>query len=204
MKKSLMLLLLACFAIGVSAQDIILESPVRTGGKPLMDALNDRKTSREFKKGNLPVDTLSNLLWAAYGLNRDFKRTVPSSQNRQEIEVYVVLEDGVYKYDAEHNKLKLHVAGDKRKALGQPAISDNAAVTLVYVADLDKASNREAAFLDTGFIGQNVYLFCASTDDLGTVARGSFKRPDLHQALNLPDNQEITLVQAVGYINAED
>lgn len=200
MKKVLLFLGLMCFILNVSAQDIMLQSPTKTGGKPLMDALNERKTHREFNKRSLPVDTLSNLMWAAYGLNREFKRTVPSSQNRQEIDVYVVLEDGIYKYDAAKNKLTLHVSGDKREALGQPMVTDSAALTLVYVADLDKASNKEVAYLDTGFIGQNVYLFCASTDNLGTVTRWSFKRPDLHDALGLSDNELITLVQAVGYI----
>ena len=136
-----------------------------------------------------------------FGLLTDYrpdKRTAPSSQDRQEIDVYVMFKDGVYFYDAKENKLKLHVKGDLRDGLGSQAYVNDAAVNLVFVANLDKASNREAAFIDTGYISQNVYLFCAS-EGLGTVARGSFSRAKLPPALKLTDKQEVTLVQAVGY-----
>lgn len=198
MKKVLFTTLLLFCGISLFAQDIKLVAPNKTGGKPLMEALNDRQSHREFIKKDLPANVLSDLLWAAYGFNREDKRTVPSSQNRQEIDVYVVLSSGIYFYDAKENVLKLHVAGDQRNALGQPAISDNAALSIVYVANMDKASNREAGYIDTGFSVQNVYLYAASAG-LGSVARGSFKRPDLHNVLKLTDKQEVTLVQAVGY-----
>lgn len=199
MKKVLFTALCLFCGVSLFAQDIKLEVPTRTGGKPLMEAFNERQSNREFVKKDLPANVLSDLLWAAYGFNREDKRTVPSSQNRQEIDVYVVFSNGIYLYDAKENVLKLHVSGDFRAALGQPAISDNASLTLVYVANLDKASNREAAFIDTGFSVQNVYLYAASAG-LGSVARASFKRPDLHKAMNLTEKQEITLVQPVGYL----
>lgn len=199
MKKGFFIALLLCIVGYASAQDIKLVSPSKTGGVPLMDALNARKSNRDFEKKDLPAQVLSDLLWSANGFNRDDKRTVPTSQNRQEMDVYVVFSTGVYLYEAKENILKLVEKGDFRKALGQSNISDNASLSLVYVANMDKASNREAGFIDSGFIAQNVYLYCASAG-LGTVVRASFTRPDLHNALKLTDNQEITIVQAVGYI----
>ena len=164
-----------------------------------MEALNERQSHRSFEYKEMPTQTLSDLLWAAYGFNREDKRTVPSSQNRQEVDVYVMLSSGIYIYDAKDNVLKMKEKGDFRKALGQPNISENASLTLIYVANMDKASNREAGFIDSGFIAQNVYLYCASVG-LGSVARGSFTRPDLQNTLKLTDKQEITFVQPVGYI----
>ncbi len=201
MKQFLVALcLLASTLFVYSQQEVIdLPAPVKTGGKPLMEAFSERQSNREYTGQEMDNQTLSNLLWSANGFNRPDKRTVATSQNKQEMEVYVVLKDGAYWYDAKEHKLRLHVKGDIRESLGQANITNNAALTLVYVADLAKASNREAGYIDTGHICQNVYLFCAS-NNLGTVARGSFKRPDVHNALNLGEKQEVTLVQPVGYL----
>lgn len=201
MKHLLIAVCLFASALFAYAQQEIIElpAPAKTGGKPLMEVLNERQSLKDFTGKAFDNQTLSNLLWAAYGFNRPDKRTVPSSQNRQEIDVYVMFKDGVYFYDANENQLKLHVRGDFRDGLGAQAYVNDAAINLVFVANLDKASNREAAFIDTGYISQNVYLFCAS-EGLGTVARGSFSRTKLPSALKLTDKQEITLVQAVGYV----
>jgi len=182
----------------VSAQDIQLVPPTRTGGMPLMEALNNRQSHRNFEKKDIPAQTLSDLLWSAYGFNRSDKRTVPTSQNKQEIDVYVMLSNGIYFYDAKENVLKLKEKGDFRKALGQPNISDNASLSLIYVINLDK-NGRDAGFIDSGCIAQNVYLYCASAG-LGSVVRGSFTRPELHEAMKLTDNQEISIVHAIGFI----
>lgn len=198
MKKGLLLITLLCMIGYASAQDMQLVPPIKAGGKPLMDVLNDRQSNRNFEKKDLSAQTLSDLLWAAYGFNREDKRTVPSSQNRQEIDVYVMLSNGIYLYNAKENKLILKEKGDFRAALGQPAISENAALSLIYVINLDKNS-RDAGMIDAGFSIQNVYLYCTSVG-LGAVARGSFTRPDLHNVMKLTDKQEIALVQAVGYI----
>ncbi len=199
MKKILICLIALTVLTPLAAQDIKLTEPTKTGGKPLMEVLNSRKSDRTFIKKDLPIYMLSDLLWAAYGFNREDKRTVPSSQNRQEINVYVMFKDGIYLYDAENNLLIKKFKGDFRKALGNQEYVMDAALNLIYVANMDKASNREAAYTDTGFIAQNVYLYAASAG-LGTVARGAFKRPDLHDALGLSDNEEITLTQSVGYV----
>lgn len=199
MKKILICLIALTVLTPLAAQDIKLTDPTKTGGKPLMEVLNSRKSDRTFIKKDLPIYMLSDLLWAAYGFNREDKRTVPSSQNRQEINVYAMFKDGIYLYDAENNLLIKKFKGDFRKALGNQEYVIDAALNLIYVANMDKASNREAAYTDTGFIAQNVYLYAASAG-LGTVARGAFKRPDLHDALGLSDNEEITLTQSVGYV----
>ena len=199
MKKGLFTILLLSLVCCLSAQDIKLATPTKTGGKPLLEAMNERQSNRSFEKKDLPLQTLSDLLWAANGFNREDKRVVPTSQNRQEMSVYAVFATSVYLYDAKANILKLIQKGDFRQALGQSNISDNASLTLVYVADMNKASNREAGFIDSGFIAQNVYLYCASAG-LGAVVRASFKKPDLHNALKLNTNHEITIVQAIGYI----
>jgi len=192
--------LLASTLFVYSQQDVInLPAPAKSGGKPLLEAFNDRQSYREYTGKEMDNQTLSNLLWSANGFNRPDKRTVATSQNKQEMDVYVVFKDAVYFYEAKEHILKLHVKGNVTAELGQPNITDKAALTLVYVANLDKASNREAGFIDTGSITQNVYLYCAS-EGLGSVVRASFKRPNLHTALKLTDKQEITVVQPVGYL----
>ena len=184
--------------IGAIDQDILLPHPVKTGGMPLMEALSRRRSAREYAAKELDRQTLSNLLWAAYGFNRSDKRVVPSSQNRQEIEVYVALRDGIYLYDAANNKLLLCAKGDYRKETGRQDFVTDAPLNLLFVADMNKASNRDAACTDCGFIAQNVYLFCAS-EGLACVVRGSFDKPALHTILKLENHREVLLAQTVGY-----
>jgi hypothetical protein len=97
--------------------DIALPAPRRKGGMPLMEALNRRESSRELTSEPLDMQTLSDLLWAAWGYNREYKRTAPSSHNRQEIDLYVFLESGTYIYDAAGNRLLLHDNDDLRSLL---------------------------------------------------------------------------------------
>jgi SagB-type dehydrogenase family enzyme len=180
------------------AQDIQLPAPRKTGGKPLMEALNERQSNRDFSDKALDAQTLSNLLWAAYGFNREDKRTVPSSQNRQEIDLYVFLNSGVYFYDAKNQQLILKVQGNNHDKTGKQPFVTVAPLNIAFVANLDKASNRDAALTDCGFIGQNIYLFCAS-EGLISVIRGSVDKDAVHQLLGLSDKQEVLLAQTVGY-----
>ena len=200
MKQLLIAICLFASTLYVYSQQEVIElpTPIKTGGKPLIEALSQRQTNRNFADKSLDKQTLSNLLWAAYGFNREDKRTVASSQNRQEIDVYVMFKDGIYFYDAKLNNLKLRAKGDYREGLGGQKFAHNAAFNLIYVSNLDEASSREAGFIDTGLIVQNVYLFCAS-EDLGTVVRGSFNKELLSQYLKLTDKQEIITTQTVGY-----
>ena len=182
-----------------------LPSPETEGGRPLMQVLKDRKSTREFGPQKLSAQTLSNLLWAAFGINRpDGHRTAPSAMNWQEVSLYVATAEGVYVYDAQAHALKPVLAGDLRAATGTQDFVKDAAVNLVYVADLSKtshASTDEAAMYtaaDVGFIAQNVYLYGAS-EGLAVVVRGSIDRPALAKKLNLPSQQQIVLAQSVGY-----
>ena len=206
MSKSLIALLLVPVGL-ITAQDlkpVALPTPQTSGGKPLMQVLKERKSGRDFGPEPLSRQTISNLLWAAWGVNReDGRRTAPSASNRQEIDVYAVMADGAYLYDAQANALKPVALADLRKFAGTQAYVAGAPLNLIYVADTAKLGGDDAARLatanaDTGFIAQNVYLFCAS-EGLGTVVRASVNRDDLGKALNLRAGQRITLAQSVGY-----
>src|ERR1022692_4427444 len=206
MSKSLIVLVLGPVGL-ITAQElkpVALPTPQTRGGKPLMQVLKERKSVRDFGGEPLARQTISNLLWAAWGGNRDDgRRTAPSASNRQEIDVYAVMADGAYLYDAQANALKLVAPADLRKLAGTQAYVAGAPVNLIYVADTAKLGGDDAARLatanaDTGFVAQNVYLFCAS-EGLGTVVRGSVNRDDLGKALNLRATQRITLAQSVGY-----
>jgi nitroreductase len=189
-------------AVSLPAQElkpIQLPNPQTEGGKPLMQALKERKSGREFSPEKLPPQVLPNLLWAAWGINRpDGKRTAPSASNRQEIDVYVVTSEGVSLYDAKNNRLEPVAAGDFRAATGGQPFVGQAPLNLVYVADQAKTKNSDMAYADTGFISQNVYLYCAS-EGLTTVVRGSVDRAALAKVLKLRPDQLITLAQTVGY-----
>jgi len=206
MRTSLIALLLlsAGLLTGQEPKAVALPAPQTGGGKPLMQALKERKSVRDFGSEPLSRQTLSNLLWAAWGINRaDGRRTAPSASNHQEIDAYVIMADGAYLYDAQANALRLVSSTDLRKFAGTQAYVAGAPVNLVYVADTAKLGGDDAGKLaianaDTGFIAQNVYLFCAS-EGLVTVVRASVNRDDLGKALNLRAAQRITLAQTVGY-----
>ena len=199
-------LILCTLATAEDLKPIELPELRTEGGMPLMEALKARKTSRSFSPKKLPDQVLSDLLWAAWGVNRpdSGKRTAPSAVNWQEIDVYVALAEGVYLYDAKAHRLEPVLAKDLRAMTGTQSFVKDAPVNLVYVADLARmrgASDRDKAFYsaaDTGFIAQNVYLYCAS-EGLATVVRGLIDRPALKKALNLRSDQEIILAQSVGY-----
>jgi SagB-type dehydrogenase family enzyme len=199
----------AAVALAQPAPEIKLPAPQTTGGKPLMQALKDRHTSREFSEKALPEQTLSNLLWAANGVTRpDGRRTAPTAVNWQEIDLYVALPQGTYLFDAKAHTLKLIAAEDLRAVTGRQPFVKDAPVNLVFVADHAKMTSKmftvsEAdrdlyAASDTGFVSQNVYLFCAS-EGLNTVVRGLVDKPALAKALKLRPEQRVILAQTVGY-----
>ena len=191
-------------AISVSAQEqkpIVLPKPQTDGGKPLMQVLKERKSGREFSPEKLPPQMLSNLLWAAWGVNRpDGRRTAPSASNHQEIDIYVATADGLYLYNAKDHQLEPVMKEDIRTAAGRQPYVGQAPLNLIYVADQAKMGRPDdaTAFADTGFISQNVYLFCAS-EGLATVVRGSVDRESLAKIMKLRPDQKITLAQTVGY-----
>ena len=188
---------------------IQLLTPQPSSGSPLMQLLWKRKSSREFSPKPLPVEVLSNLLWAGFGINRpDGRRTGPSAMNRQDVDIYVILSDGTYLYDAKANQLKLIVAEDLRGLAGTQPYVKEAPVNLIYVSDYakmgEKVPNELKILLSgahAGFISQNVYLYCAS-EGLATVVRAFIDIPALSKAIKLRPEQKIILGQSVGYPKA--
>ncbi len=199
------LLALAC--VSATAGDLRTLPPARqSGGKPLMQTLKERRSDREFANRRLPEQTLSNLLWAAYGVNRpDGRRTAPSAMNRQLVDVYVVLSEGAYRYDPKAHALDPISTADLRAATGTQDFAASASVNLIYVADLTKVGGAAEsdrllyAGVEAGAITQNVYLFCAS-EHLATVVRASVNRESLSKTLQLRPEQRILLAQSVGFL----
>jgi nitroreductase len=206
MKQLFSTLLFCLLSFFVQAQDINLPQPVRTGGMPLMEALNNRESARSFIDKPIDLQTLSDLLWAAWGYNRENKRTAPSSRNRQEVDLYVCLQSGSYLYDAKNSILKRIGDEDLRQATGTQSFVGVAPLNIVIVSDVSKLSGKnpqavtEAIYANAGFISQNIYLFCASKGNLGGVVRAMIPKESLAKALHLSDSQIITLAHTVGYI----
>lgn len=187
-----------------AAGPVQLPNPQKEGGKPLMQALNDRMTTRAFSDQKLPPQVLSNLLWAAFGINRqDGRRTAPSAKNWQEIDIYIATPEAMYLWDPHKNVLNPVVEKDLRALTGTQPYVREAAVNLVYVADYSRvnAGGFDANMLvgaDTGFISENAYLYCAS-EGLATVIRAAIDRDALGKELKLKPDQKIILSQSVGY-----
>ncbi len=207
MKNLIIFMLSTVFTVTACAQnqDIKLPEPQKTGGKPLMDCINNRQSGRDFDETKeLSNQTLSNLLWVAYGFNREDKRTVPTSRNKQEMDIYVALKSGIYRWDAKTNVLKLIAKGDFRKNTGAQPFVEKAPVNLVFVCNKTKADApneqklTEATYANAGFIAQNVYLYCAS-EGLSTVIRGMMPKEELSKIMKLTPDQMIVLAQTVGY-----
>jgi len=185
---------------------IKLPAPDLSGGKPLMQCLKLRQSSREFSPEKLPLPVLSNLLWAAYGINRpeSGKRTVPSAVNWQNIDLYVATADGLFLYEAKEHALLQVLDQDIRALTGTQDFVKIAPVNLIYVGDyarIPRGTDEDKRFYSaahTGFISQNVYLFCAS-EGLATVVRAMINREELAKAMKLRPEQHIMLAQSVGY-----
>ncbi len=192
-------------AVGDAASTTYLPAANTTGGLPLMQALAQRQSQREFDPAPLPLQMLSDLLWAAAGINRPdlAGRTAPSAMNAQEVDVYVALPEGLYRYAAPTQTLHLVTATDVRRVTGYQDFVDTAPLDLVLVADharmkLVPAAQREAfAFAAAGAMAQNVYLYCASSG-LATVIRAWLDRDALAQAMGLTNDQQVLLSQTVG------
>jgi SagB-type dehydrogenase family enzyme len=183
-----------------------LPPPHMEGGKPLMEALRERQSKRDFTAAPLPAQVLSDLLWAAFGINRpdNEHRTAPSGMNAQEIDLYVALAEGVYVYDARAHRLNPIASGDVRAKTGGQDFVKVAPVALMFVADFSRMVKAKPevkepyAWNGAGYISQNVYLYCASAG-LATVVHELGDRGPLSEALKLRPDQRIILAQAVGY-----
>jgi nitroreductase len=202
-------ILLFNITITLTAQDLLpikLPEPRINGGRPLMQVLKDRKSIRSFKSDTLSHQVLSDLCWAAFGINRpeSGRRTAPSARNRQEIDVFVALQKGLFLYDALVHQLNPITNQDLRGYTGTQPFVGEAPLNLIFVADLEKMGDGSEetkipwANADTGFISENVYLFCVS-EGLGTVVRGMVNRDELAPLMKLHEKQRIILAQTVGY-----
>ena len=188
------------------AQETIkLPAPDLESGKSLMQALQNRRTSREFSAKAVPMTMISNLLWAAFGINRAAGgRTAPSAHEWHEIDIYLATADGLYLYDARSHSLRLVLAQDIRINTGLQSFVADAPLNLVYVADhsrmVEAAETDRVLYsaADAGFISQNVCLFCAS-EGLATVVRGMVPRHELAKLMKLRPTQRVILAQSVGY-----
>jgi SagB-type dehydrogenase family enzyme len=192
----------------LSAEKKATMLPPPSAGLPesLMAALKNRKSTRRFSSKPLPTQTLSDLLWAAFGVNRTESggRTAPSAMNSQEIDIYAATAGGLFLYDARFNQLVQQSSGDIREFCGKQTFVAKAPLNLIFVADFSRLGDRAEedkrfySAAHVGFISQNIYLFCAAAG-LGTVVRGWVDRPVLAEKMNLKKYQQIILAQTVGY-----
>lgn len=196
---------------GYAQQEIKLPAPNKARGSQVTKALSDRQSDRECAARELSQKDLSDLIWAANGINRpqSGKRTAPSAMNRQDIEVYVFTAKGAYHYIATEHALKLIASGDHRKLLsgGQDFVT-KFPVSLVLISDLSKFgtindTNRMAAAIDAGIVSQNINIFCAGTG-LSTVTRMTMDNNAIKKLLKLNDFHLPLLNNPVGYKNSQD
>lgn len=198
-------LLLAATIHAQELKTIKLNTPDKNRGSAVMKALSDRHSDREYAAKELSLQDLSDLLWAANGINRpDGKRTAPSALNKQDIDIYVIMKEGAYLYDAKANSLQPVTKGDHRGAVagGQDFVK-SAPACLVLVSDLSRFGNvadhtKLMAAVDAGIVCQNINVFCASAG-LATVPRASMDQAALKQILKLTDNQLPIMNNPVGY-----
>jgi len=203
--------LAAAPAVAVAQQSEPKELPLprNEGGQSLTTALKLRRSTREYSDRPLPAQILSDLLWAAFGVNRPAidGRTVPYWRHIMVIDVYLAMADGVWRYEPKTHKLLPYMKEDLRAMTGLQDFVATAPLNLVYVAhgermtDVTPEERRLYGSVDASFIGQNVYLFCAS-EGLATVFRGAVDGPKLGKAMRLPDQEFVTFAQTVGYPHA--
>ena len=208
--KHLLFILFVFSAYAMSAQTletVKLNAPDKTRGSAVMKAFADRHSERNFSEKKLSLQDLSDLLWASCGINRPEKglTTAPSAMNRQDIDVYAILEEGAYLYDPKSHELRPVAAGDFRPLIaGGQDFARKAPVSLLIVSELSRLGNADSegtrltGAMDGGIVSQNISLFCAGCG-LVTVPRGSMNKDGLVKALNLSATQMVVLNHPVGY-----
>ncbi|NQU85421.1 MAG: SagB/ThcOx family dehydrogenase [Mariniphaga sp.] len=212
MKSRVIILIIGIFfGWGISSglaqviETINLPPVQKTGGMSLMEALQNRKSQRSYSSMELSQQQISNLLWAAYGINRpNGFRTVPSARTYNEFDIYIIKSEGWFVYDPElHAMLKMGNE-DLREYAGTQDFVKTAPLNLVFVADFNRMTNADDEFrkfysaTDVGYISQNVYLYCAS-EGLATIVRGQIDKAKAKEVLKLRPDQHVILAQTVGY-----
>ena len=180
-------------SFSAAAQEVKLPVPQTEGGMPLMNAIAARKTTREFSARPIDTQTLSEILWTAWGLTHEGKHSIPTSQNKQNLKVYVLQADGVWLYKPEKNIIENISKKDVRSILNTQDFVKDAPLHLAFVGSDKKNSPTHA-----GSAYQNVGLYCASKG-LNNVVRGYFDRQTLGKELRLKDNEEVIVTQAIGW-----
>ncbi|MFZ4572638.1 MAG: SagB/ThcOx family dehydrogenase [Bacteroidales bacterium] len=207
MKKSILLFCLFLLATTMFAQTIVLNQPDTNRGLPVMKAFAQRSSQSKFDTTNLKLQDLSDLLWAADGVNRaDLgKRTAPSAMNSQDIDIYVVMKACAYLYDAQKHQLNLVTKGDYRlQVAGRQENFAGAPVFCVLVSDITRfksgsdSAKLQLSALDAGIVSQNIGLFCAGTG-FATHPRTTMDVPKLKVALKLKSSQYIMINNLVAY-----
>jgi SagB-type dehydrogenase family enzyme len=209
MKRSVFVIVALLMVITMQAQElkvIKLNAPGKTKGEAMMRVFSERRSIREYAQKDLTPQDLSDLLWAANGINRpDGKRTAPTAMNVQDVDVYVAMKEGVYLYDAKEHALKPITAGDYRVAVaGSQDFAKEAPVSLLLVTDLSRlgdASSEQVKMMgavDVGIVCQNINLACAGLG-LATVPRATMEQESLRKALKLKDSQLLLINNPVGY-----
>ncbi len=189
-----------------TAQPIVLPPPRADFGTSLARALKLRRSTRDFDTRPLSPQVLSELLWCAYGVNRPATadRTAPSWRHARETDIFAAMADGVWLYDAISHRLVPRLTTDLRGQTGAQDFVGSAPLDLIYVSNGDhltgvsREEQHRVASADVGFIGQNVYLYCAS-EGLACVFRGSLDQDRLAHSLGLAETQFVTFAQTVGY-----
>jgi len=209
--KNIVLLIIAFIfstvAVSQELQPIKLLPPQTENGKTLMKALEERRSTREYSDRAMSLQDISNVLWAANGINRvkEMKHTAPTAMNWQEIDIYVVLGKGIFRYDPHDSTLYPIVKGDLREQAGTQDYVKTAPLNLIYVADYAKMKSAEEAkkesyaSADAAFIAENVYLVCAAFD-MGCVVRASVEKEKLSVTMKLRPEQKIVLGQTIGFL----
>lgn len=210
MKKIVLTLAAMLIALtGTMAQNALevikLNKPNYDEGMTLLNALKNRKSSKGFTEKEISLQDISNMMWAALGVNRpDGKRTAPTGSNRQEIELYAFFKHGAYYYNYKNHTLELVAKGDHRAITGR-ADAQKAYLNLLFIADTDKTGPghrpgdaNTVSYVNVGYVSQNVYLYCASAG-IGSRARGGWNQQKVVETLKLKDSMIVVLGQTVGY-----
>ncbi len=203
--KKFFIFAFASFVISSFAADsIVLPRPRLDAGKPLMQCVAGRRSSRSFSDKALPLQTVSEVLFVADGItSADGKKSVPTARNKQNQRVYVFRADGVYLYNNKKHALDKVLEGDLRKNCGKQPFHAVAPLILVYVSDMPavgKTPIQQAIYSGNhcGHAAQNVYLYAAS-EGLSTVICGLLDRDLLKKILKLNKNDMVIFSQPVGY-----
>lgn len=178
-----------------TAEQIKLPEPNKSNA--IMTAMNTRRSARKYQTKDVDLATLSNILWAAYGVSdASGKRTIPTARNEKNLQVYAATKKGVYLYDADKNELSQVVADNILNVFATQPFMENVPLVLIYTADKNDPNHYSA--MHAGSAYQNVALY-ATTAGLGTVVRGLFDKEKTAQLLKLPENIQVIITQAIGW-----